>query len=274
MPRGARRCVAALGAAGLAGCASARAPAPPDAAPAAQPAPRDPRAVQPERPTVATHAGTVAPGYAELETGVERDRPGDGTTLVSVPTTLKLGLAPRAQLTAQLPVLGGSGVSAGLGDVSLGVKWRVAEDHPWLQDVAVLPSLKLATGGARGTGTTDVGLLLIDSRTLGPASLDLNVGLTRRSGDGSRAPRSATLWTGALGIPLRDPVGWQLELYGYPGTAGPAGQRPIVAILGGPTLAVRSTLALDAGVIVPVAGPQAHAVYAGLVTNLGTLVRR
>ena len=31
--------------------------------------PVDPRQVQPERPTVATHAGTVAPGYLEIETG-------------------------------------------------------------------------------------------------------------------------------------------------------------------------------------------------------------
>ena len=31
----------------------------------------NPRAVQPERPTVATHAGTVAPGYMELEEGGE-----------------------------------------------------------------------------------------------------------------------------------------------------------------------------------------------------------
>ena len=33
----------------------------------------DPRAVQPERPSVATHAGTVAPGYVEIESGIERD---------------------------------------------------------------------------------------------------------------------------------------------------------------------------------------------------------
>ena len=35
--------------------------------------PVDPRQVQPERPTVATHAGTVAPGYLEIETGVESE---------------------------------------------------------------------------------------------------------------------------------------------------------------------------------------------------------
>src|ERR1051325_4189243 len=31
----------------------------------------DPRAVQPERPTVATHAGTVAPAFLEIETGIQ-----------------------------------------------------------------------------------------------------------------------------------------------------------------------------------------------------------
>src|SRR5207248_820985 len=35
---------------------------------------RDPHEVQPERPTVATHAGTVAPGWIELEWGSEWDR--------------------------------------------------------------------------------------------------------------------------------------------------------------------------------------------------------
>ena len=32
---------------------------------------RDPREVQPERPTVATHAGSVAPGFLEVEWGAE-----------------------------------------------------------------------------------------------------------------------------------------------------------------------------------------------------------
>ena len=127
----------------------------------------NPRAVQPERPTVATHAGTVARGYAELESGVERDRLDDGT----------------------------------------------------------------------------------------------------------RAPRSATLWTVSSGLPVRGPLGWALEVYGYPGTSGPAGAPPIVALLAGPTLAVRPTLALDVGFITPLAGPQPHALYAGLVTNFGRVWR-
>src|SRR5438477_10891022 len=59
---------------------------------------RDPHAVQPERPTVATHAGTVARGWIELEEGAEWDRFDDRSKGFLAPTNLKIGLAPRAQL--------------------------------------------------------------------------------------------------------------------------------------------------------------------------------
>jgi hypothetical protein len=253
-------------------------PTPTPASSEASPAPSGgsnyhPRAVQPERPSVATHAGTVAPGYAELETGVEHDRFADGTTALGVPTELKLGLARRTQLSIGLPASSSTGVSFGAGDISVGLKWRVIQDHPHLHDVAVLPSLKFATGGERGTGTTDASLLLIDSRTVGPVGLDLNVGATWRSGDGTQAPRFSSLWTASAGIPLRGPFGLALECYGYPGTSGPAGDPPIVALLTGPTVIVRSVLEFDVGFITPIHGPQPHALYAGLVTNMGRFAR-
>jgi hypothetical protein len=207
---------------------------------------------------VATHAGTVAPAYAELETGVERDRVADGSHAFQVPTELKLGLAPRAQLSVFVPASSATGVPFGIGDVAAGVKWRIVDGGGPLQRFALLPTLKLATGGDRGTHSTDAGLLLIDSRTIGAASLDLNIGVTRRSGRGVTAPRTATLWTGSLGVPVAGPVGWQLECFGYPGTHGPAGSAPTVAILTGPTLGAWRTLALDVGTIVPLEGPQAR----------------
>jgi hypothetical protein len=138
----------------------------------------------------------------------------------------------------------------------------------------VIPSLKLPTAptaSGLGTGTTDVGLLLISSHQLGPVSMDLNVGYTRRSGDGTRAPRNASLWTASFGGPVLSGLGWTAEVYGFPGTSGAAGTPAIVALLGGPTLLVRAWLALDAGVIVPLAGPQPRALYAGGVWNIGRL---
>ena len=240
---------------------------------AAQEPPRNPHAVQPERPTVATHAYTVAPGWIEVEYGIELDRYGGGATGGSAPVLVKIGVVPGVQLdlsgSALRPPAGGV---TGIGDLSVAAKVRVLRGAPVLGDVSLQPSLKLPTAptaSGLGTGTTDVGLLLISSHAFGPVEMDLNVGYTRRSGSGRTAPTSATLWTASFGGPVAGPLGWTAEMYGYPGTAGPAGQAPIVALLGGPTLLARLWLAFDAGVIVPLRGPQPRALYAGGVWNIG-----
>ncbi|HSQ28523.1 MAG TPA: transporter [Gemmatimonadaceae bacterium] len=236
---------------------------------------RDPRAVQPERPTVATHAGTVETGWLEIEAGVERDRLGGSPATLSTPTVFKLGLAERAQLSILATTLH-AGSTTRFGDLAAGVKWRVLEDAMVLGDFALLPTVKIPTGDSdsgAGTGTTDVSLLAISSHALGPVALDVNVGYTRRSGDGSRAPRDASLWTISFGGPIVSRLGWVGECYGYPGTSGPNGQAPIVAVLGGPTFLIRPWLALDAGFIGRVSGPQPRALYAGTVYNVGRLWR-
>jgi hypothetical protein len=229
----------------------------------------DPRAVQPERPSVATHAGTVAPGYVEIETGVETDRNPDNTHAVLIPTVVKIGIAPRAQLSIVAPVMRATGVPLGAGDAGVGVKWRFTDSGP-LGRLAIQPSFTWSTGGDRGAGTNAAGLLLIDSRSIGPVSLDLNVGLTRH-GDGADVPRTTTVWTASSAIPVAGSIAWQLECFGYPGTHGSGGNAPIVAILTGPTLGAWRSLAFDTGVILPVTGPQPKAWYAGAVANLGSL---
>ena len=85
------------------------------------------------------------------------------------------------------------------------------------------------------------------------------------------APTRASVWTAALGLPLTGRLGWAAELYGYAGTAGPSGAAPLLAVLFGPTWTPRPWLELDAGAIVPVSGPQPHALYAGLVWNVRSL---
>ena len=134
--------------------------------------------------------------------------------------------------------------------------------------------MKLPTGSAgRGTGTdtTDVSILAISSRKLGPVELDLNAGYLRRSGNGSSAPRDATLWAAAFSGPFPGRFGWNAEIFGFPGTSGPARSAPIVGITVGPTWQPRPWIAFDAGAIVRVTGPQANAAYAGLTWNLGQL---
>ena len=245
------------------------------AALSAQAPARDPHAVQPERPTVATHAFTVAAGWVEIEAGAELDRYPGGAEGSAAPVLVKIGLARGLQLDLAGSLLHPpAGGTTGIGDLALALKVRVLDAAPLLGALSVQPSLKLPTAPTRsglGTGTTDPGLLLISSHALGPVEIDLNVGYTRRSGSGRTVPRDATLWTASFGGPVTGTLGWTAEVYGYPGTAGPAGQAPIVALLAGPTLLARAWLALDAGVIVPLRGPQPRALYAGGVWNAGKL---
>ena len=233
----------------------------------------NPHDAQPERPTVATHAGTVAPGWLEVESGIEVDRFSDHSHGVSFPTVSKFGVAPRVQLSVQTPVLNPpSEDTTGFGDLTIGMKWRIVDGAPVVGDFAILPSIKTPTGSetsGTGTGTTDFSLLLISSHQFGPVDMDINGGYTRRSGDGSTAPRNAEDWTAAFGWAVHGRFGWDAEIYGYPGTAGPAGSPPIVAILSGPTFALRKFLVVDAGYIGPITGPQPRGVYAGLVYNIG-----
>lgn len=234
-----------------------------------------PRAVQPERPTVATHAGTVAPGYIELEEGGEWDRSPDGTHSFFAPSNLKIGLASHAQLNVLFNVIRDpriAGPDLNFSDLTLGVKYRIVDDHPVLGDFAILPAIKIPTASRdAGSGTTDLSLLFISSHKLGPVAMDLNAGATRRSGDGSTAPRTATIWTASFGFPISGPIGATAEVFGYPRTTGPVGSDAIAALLLGPTLLVREWLAVDAGFITPLTGPQPHALYAGFVWNFGRL---
>jgi hypothetical protein len=219
----------------------------------------------------------VAPGYVEVETGAQEARPG-GARQFSAPIVVKIGLAPRLQAELQggyvtSAALGATGLAtAGSTDLALALKQRVFDGAPIVHDLSVQGTLKLATGARDvGTGTTDVSLLLISSRPIGRAELDLNAGYTRRSGAGDRAPKSATLLTASFGTPIRGRLGGVAELFALPGTAGLAGTAPMVGFLFGPTLQLRPSLVLDAGAIVNVQHMGANAVYAGLTCNLGRI---
>ena len=234
----------------------------------------DPHTAEPERPTVATPASTVAPGWVEIEFGGQRSEAG-GVTSASTPAVLKIGLAQRAQLSLfgnWFDMTGRGAHDAGLGDAAIGVKWRLVDHAPVLGDFAVLPTITVpASAHGIGSGTTGLGILLISSHQIGPLAIDVNAAYTHRSGGGTRAPRSATLWTVSLGSALVGPLGWVGEVSGLPGAAGPSGSRPIVACLVGPTLTVRNWLVFDAGLSPTLAGPQAPYVYAGVTWNIGRL---
>ena len=233
---------------------------------------RDPRAAMPERPTVATHAYTVAPGVIEIETGLERDRFDDGSRTATWASVIKVGLGPRAQLNLSIPATGPALNRLGMGDVFVGVKWRLLDKHPVLGSFAVLPAATIpGAPSSWGSGESGLSLTVISSRDIGPVSIDANVGWTHRSGGGARVPETSWLWTISSGGTLKGNVGWVLEWYGYPATSGPAGSPASSALLFGPTLTLAKWLVLDAGGIVPLSGVQRDGLYAGVTWNVTRL---
>ena len=241
------------------------------------PAPPGPHAAQPERPTVATHAYTVAPGWIELEAGSQRQASGALSSYLTVPVLLKIGLAGRVQLDIapnwERDVQDGDG-REGLTDVLVGVKWRLSDRAPLVGAMAVqstiwIPASSQASG--LGSGAAGVSVLLISSHRAGPVSVDANVGYTRIGGDGSVTPNNSTLWTVAAGVPVAGRLGWAAEVFGFPGTTGPSGAAPVVAFLTGPTVTVTPSLVLDAGLVLDIQGWGGTAVYGGLTWNIGRL---
>jgi hypothetical protein len=240
-----------------------------------QPAPRDPRAAQPERPTVATHAGTVAPGWLEFESGFEFDRASGGQRITIGTLVTKFGVAPRLQVELFTSWVDGD-EGRGVGDAAIGLKWRLVDQHPLLGDFALVPVIKAPTGSTTrgtGTGTVDAALWLVSSRDLGSLHLDLNLVYTRRDGGGESVliPKQAWLWTAAAAAPITGRLAWTAEVYGVPSTSGPAGEGGFSSLLTGPVFTLRNWLVLDAGTITPLFGRQPRAFYAGVTTNVGRL---
>ena len=65
----------------------------------------NPHDAQPERPSVATHAWTVAPRWIEIEAGTEFDRYDDHAHGETAPLVAKIGLTRRTQLELQRPIV-------------------------------------------------------------------------------------------------------------------------------------------------------------------------
>ena len=230
----------------------------------------DPHAAQPERPTVATHAFTIAPGWTELESGLEFDRLND-SHLFQTPTTLKLGLASHLQVefTAAYVRATDATTASGMSDLSVALKWRPSDSLPLLGAFAIQPAVRLYTGAAGITDRATLGtMLFISSHVFGRVSMDLNLGVTARLSAGGDVPPTALSWAASTGFPIAGSLGWTAEFFGYPGTSGANGSAPLVGFLTGPTYTVRPWLVLDLGVILPVDGQQARAVYTGLTWNI------
>ncbi len=138
--------------------------------------------VSPDRPSVGTGAGIVAPGQVQVESGVEYARQG-AAGQVGTEVVIRAGVARglEARLAIEpVTVLTDGSTDAGFGDVTLALKYRFVApgDDGWPPALAVLPFVKAPTAREPlGTERVDFGAVAIASLSL-PWDLgcDVNAG--------------------------------------------------------------------------------------------------
>lgn len=186
----------------------------------ASPARADERlpAVVPYRPSVSTPATLTAPGWLEVESGVQRSRD-EVSRRDSLPYTLKLAFTPdwgiRIGGDAAVREVDATGIlRSGFGDTSVVIKRRFA-----INDASAFGlegSAKFATArDGLGSGHNDYGVNGIYSSDFAPDwHLDVNLNATRMGDRGAGLSKVQTGWAFALSRTLSEKWGIGGELSG------------------------------------------------------------
>lgn len=226
---------------------------------------QSPRAANPERPTVATHAYAVAPGYIEIEQGISARGPTSLAQATSWDVNLKIGIDRHVQLGLFGPAYARSGAGHGIGDWGLALKLRT--DVSRQVAVAAVPTLTVPTGSERlGLGAGRVlGQLPLVLSVNGPAAVhaDLNAGPL-----GIGAGRPQWLITAALSRAVGGAMGLSGELFRI--SAGAAGARQ-AGLLGALTVTPVRWMVIDAGGAVHLGAGSPDVRFVGVTMNLGRL---
>ncbi|HKE92201.1 MAG TPA: hypothetical protein VKB45_17845 [Gemmatimonadales bacterium] len=225
---------------------------------------QSPRAANPERPTVATHAYAVAPGYVEIEQGISARGAASLGDATSWDVNVKIGIAPHMQLGLFGPGYARNSTGHGVGDWGLALKLRT--DVSDEAAVAIVPTITLPTGKERlglGAGRA-LGQLPLVFSIDGPAGVhaDLNAGPL---GIGAGHPQWLT--TASFGRSL-GALGLTAELFRI--SAGAAGPRQ-AGLLGGILVTPVQWLVIDVGGTLGLGAGSPDVIFLGVTTNLGRL---
>jgi hypothetical protein len=209
----------------------------------------DTPAVTPYRPSVSTPAALSAPGWLEVEAGVQRSRGDDPPRRDSLPYSLKLAFTPdwgiRISGDAWLRQLGADGGTVrGAGDTSVVLKRRFAVDDASAFGVEL--GVKLPTARRElGSGRSDVGINGIYSTDFaGKWHADINVSATHLGGADAAASAWQKGWAAALSRNLSERWSAVGELSGTQrGGAGRTTQALVAA-----TYSISPAIAVDLGV--------------------------
>lgn len=209
----------------------------------------DAPAVTPYRPSVSTPAALSAPGWLEVEAGLQRSRADDPQRRDTLPYTLKLAFTPdwglRLGGDAFVRQLNADGSRAsGAGDITVVLKRRFAVDS----DSAFGAELGVKIPTARadlGTGHTDVGINGIYSADFG-SNWHVDVNATATHLGGTVAGQSAWQkgWAVAISRSLTDRWGVVGELSGTQRSGVGRTSQALVAT----SYSISPALVVDAGV--------------------------
>lgn len=207
----------------------------------------DEPAVTPYRPSVSTPAALSAPGWLEVEAGLERARGSGAVRSDALSYTLKLAFTPdwglRMGGNAFVRQTDESGQRlSGAGDTSVVLKRRFAINDDQALGVEVGATLPTGRDGI-GSGKSDALLTGIYSADFGAYHLDANLGGTRFGQAQSGSGRVQTQWAAGLSRSLNERWSVTGELSGTRQRGNPSTQQVLVA--GGYGLSNR--LAFDAG---------------------------
>ena len=227
---------------------------------------QSPRAANPERPTFATHAYAVAPGYAELEQGLRLE--GGAGDATAWDYNLKIGVARQVQFAFFGTGFIHTPAGAGVGDV--GVALKLSTSVSLRTTLALSSSVSFPTGDAgagRGAGRTQGGVLAVASAdAFRKLHIDLNLGPVELGGGASPLRWFHSVGAGvALGR-----YGLTTELYGF--TAG-AGESAEWGALGAVTVRPAEWIVVDAGGSVGLWRETPHLLFVGVTTNLGAVFK-
>ena len=232
--------------------------------------------VDPDRPSVSTSARTVPPGAIQIEIGGlythERSAGAPAQREAALEATVRVGIVSTLEVRIDgAPIVWqrSDDDHNGLGDLTLGAKWRLVEADGAMPAVALFPFVKLPTARIPiGTERVDGGVHALLSFAL-PASwsLDANAGLAA-IGQASGGPIVQGTASAALGHPLSERLSGFVELAFA--SHAERGERDSLGLDIGVSLSLTPRLVLDAAVFTTVAGKGPdYAFRVGLSTRFG-----
>lgn len=205
--------------------------------------------VTPYRPSVSSPAALSAPGWVEVEAGVQNSRGEDASRRVTLPYTFKLAFTPDWGVRIGGDALvrqteGGGAAQRGGGDTTIVLKRRfeLNDDSAWGLELGTkLPTARRGLG----SGRADTGVNAIYSSDFAPGwHTDLNLAVTRIGGVPAGQSRWQQAWATSVSRNLSEQWGVGGELAG----TRQGGNASTAQALFAASYAVSRKLSLDVGV--------------------------